>query len=184
MRVSVLLVDLLIFVPGVWAFCTKFYASRPIAAQLLAFVMICMQPVHFFSQETAVISHAFMYLTSAFPLRSQAFILVDHGHFQYNCVALALVVWAVAFALHDKHIPCGICFAMALCFKQTLLYYAPAFFFYLLGQCLFQRKNPLLSLVQLGLAVIAVFALSFGYVAAAVLLASWLLLVGLSTPLC
>ena len=45
MRLSVLLVDLLLFVPGVWAFCRRFYRERSVAAQLLAFVMICMQPV-------------------------------------------------------------------------------------------------------------------------------------------
>lgn len=90
--------------------------------------------------------------------------LVDHGHFQYNCVALGLVVWAVTFALDDRHIACGVCFALALNFKQTLLYYAPAFFFYLLGQCLFQRRRPILSILQLGLAVAAVFVVSWWYV--------------------
>ncbi len=44
MRVSVLFMDLLLFVPGVWAFCRRFYQARSDAAQLLAFVMICMQP--------------------------------------------------------------------------------------------------------------------------------------------
>ena len=45
MRMSVLLMDLVLFVPGVWTFCRRFYRGRPDAAQLLAFVMICMQPV-------------------------------------------------------------------------------------------------------------------------------------------
>jgi hypothetical protein len=75
-----------------------------------------------------------------------------------------LQVWAVAFALQDRHVLCGVSFALALNFKQTLLYYAPAFFFYLLGQCLFQRQRPLLSILQLGAAVAAVFVVTWRWV--------------------
>ncbi len=65
MRLSVVVVDMLLFAPAVWVFCRRFYRTQPVAAQLVAFSMIGLNP---------------------------AFILVDHGHFQYNCVALALVV--------------------------------------------------------------------------------------------
>ena len=29
-------------------------------------------------------------------------LLIDHGHFQYNCVALGLFIWAATFAIQRK----------------------------------------------------------------------------------
>lgn len=69
-------------------------------------------------------------------LLNPALILVDHGHFQYNAVSLGFTLAAVALILHDR-IYLGSCmYCLALCFKQISLYYAPAFFFFLLSQAL------------------------------------------------
>jgi alpha-1,3-glucosyltransferase len=87
---------------------------------------------------------------------SPALVIIDHGHFQFNCVCLGLAAWAVAMLARghanisqgDRRGEVGgsrlawsdltgsAIFVMAMCFKQIALYYAPAFFFYLLGRCL------------------------------------------------
>ena len=74
-----------------------------------------------------------------------AMVLIDHGHFQYNSVALGLSLWSVYFltrrnhtnyALSMKYCVIGsVFFCAALSFKQMTLYYAPAIFCYLLGRC-------------------------------------------------
>src|SRR6185312_16413338 len=82
---------------------------------------------------------------------------------QYNCVSLGLVVWAYYF-LHASSssssssgagprffgvLPdylCAVCFVASLCFKQMSLYYAPAFFVYLLART---RQGPGESTVSL-----------------------------------
>ena len=81
--------------------------------------------------------------TSALALLQPAILLIDHGHFQYNTVALGLSLWAFYFmtvstlssSSFQSCIWGSILFCLALCFKQMLLYYAPAVFFYLLGRC-------------------------------------------------
>jgi alpha-1,3-glucosyltransferase len=67
-----------------------------------------------------------------------ALILVDHGHFQYNTVALGLALWSFYFMTRPQFSNCvwgSILFVLALSFKQMTLYYAPAVFSYLLGRC-------------------------------------------------
>lgn len=77
-----------------------------------------------------------------------AIILIDHGHFQYNTVALGLSLWSIYYITKKEDtnshrtspnmINCfigSIFFCCALSFKQMTLYYAPAIFFYLLGRC-------------------------------------------------
>jgi alpha-1,3-glucosyltransferase len=75
-----------------------------------------------------------------------AILLIDHGHFQYNTVALGLSLWAfhnmtlgeigVKSRMTNPMVG-SIFFCLALSFKQMTLYYAPAVFFYLLGRCMF-----------------------------------------------
>ncbi|KAG5326221.1 ALG6 glucosyltransferase, partial [Pseudoatta argentina] len=61
-------------------------------------------------------------------------ILIDHGHFQYNCVSLGFFVAAVAVVLQDSFIIGSILFVLALNYKQMELYHALPFFFYILGR--------------------------------------------------
>jgi alpha-1,3-glucosyltransferase len=44
--------------------------------------------------------------TAAVLLLCPVVILVDHGHFQYNCVALGLTLWAASFALQRTLLAC------------------------------------------------------------------------------
>lgn len=61
-------------------------------------------------------------------------ILIDHGHFQYNCVSLGLFVAAVAVMVRDSFVVSSVLFVLALNYKQMELYHALPFFFYILGR--------------------------------------------------
>lgn len=90
-------------------------------------------------------------------LLNPCFLLIDHGHFQYNCISLGLTVAAVAAILSDRNVLGSVLFSLALNHKQMSAYFAPAFFSYLLGKCL-RRGNPFLEVSKLGLAVLGTFA--------------------------
>ncbi|XP_077298308.1 ALG6 alpha-1,3-glucosyltransferase garnysstan [Arctopsyche grandis] len=63
-------------------------------------------------------------------------ILIDYGHFQYNCVSLGLFVWATTFILLDKFVLASVFFVAAVNYKQMELYHSIPFFLYLLRQCI------------------------------------------------
>ena len=65
------------------------------------------------------------------------FILVDHGHFQYNCVMLGLVLAAYISATTDHEYLTCVFFSIALSTKQMSMYYALGFFGMLFGKALF-----------------------------------------------
>jgi hypothetical protein len=60
-------------------------------------------------------------------------IVIDHGHFQYNSISLGLALAAAALLLRGRWLISAVAFALALNYKQMLLYFAPAFFVYLLA---------------------------------------------------
>jgi len=72
-------------------------------------------------------------------LLQPSIILIDHGHFQYNTVALGLTLWSLYCITHTNfYWSCiwgSVFFSLALNFKQMTLYYAPVIFAYLLGRC-------------------------------------------------
>ncbi|PFH37860.1 hypothetical protein BESB_002010 [Besnoitia besnoiti] len=74
------------------------------------------------------------FLSLALLLLSPPLLLVDDGHFQYNGVALGLVTGAAACLFRGQDLCCALCFSLALLFKQTMLYFAPAFFAVLLSR--------------------------------------------------
>ncbi|XP_041972004.1 dolichyl pyrophosphate Man9GlcNAc2 alpha-1,3-glucosyltransferase-like isoform X1 [Aricia agestis] len=92
-------------------------------------------------------------------------ILIDHGHFQYNCVSLGLFLWATFFLIGiEMDILCTILFVFALNYKQMELYHALPFFFYLLRTCFFvqpKRKyyNIFKKFIKLGITVVTTFIL-------------------------
>lgn len=133
MRWTVLSSDVLIFFPAVLSFITVYYSGRPSKQRINI------------GWHTAMV------------LLNPCLVLIDHGHFQYNCISLGLTVAAVAAILSDRDIIGSIFFCLALNHKQMSAYFAPAFFSYLLGKCL-RRKNSLLEVLKLGLAVIGTFA--------------------------
>eukprot|EP00794_Sanderia_malayensis_P008061 gene8061-8924_t len=88
-------------------------------------------------------------------------ILIDHGHFQYNCVSLGLTLWAIICLFHNKDILGAAFFSLALNYKQMELYHAFPFFFYLAGRCWQERSwyARIKKLTMIGLTVIAIFTL-------------------------
>lgn len=91
----------------------------------------------FFMRGTVLISDCLVFFSAAlrfFLLSAPPLIVIDHGHFQYNCVALGLVLWAVCFIHEDRLGSASVAFTLSLWFKQTCLYFAPAFFFMILGK--------------------------------------------------
>lgn len=123
MRLSVVGVDALVFLPA--ALLLARARGGPPRARALALGGLLLQP---------------------------ALILVDHGHFQYNCASLGLALGAHALALRGTPaggegppplarglLPAAVLFCLALNFKQMSLYYAPAYFCHMLGLCLRRR---------------------------------------------
>lgn len=56
---------------------------------------------------------------------------------------LGFVLFAIVFAQKSHYLSCAIAFTLSLMFKQMALYYSPAFFFYLIGQCFAKRSFSL-----------------------------------------
>jgi alpha-1,3-glucosyltransferase len=79
-------------------------------------------------------------------LFNPAAIIIDHGHFQYNCISLGLAAGAAAAVVRGAHVVGSVLFCLALSHKQMALYYAPAFFAHLLGCCL--QKGPAVQKVN------------------------------------
>lgn len=126
MRWTVIASDLLFLFPPAYLFflrCAPAGAGEPRSAGLVGWFLFLLNP---------------------------ALLLVDHGHFQYNGVSLGLAVAAVV-ALRGRHRFWGsVLYCLSFCFKQMSLYYAPAFFFYLLGGAL---RRPSLAARARGVAV-------------------------------
>ncbi|PKU76092.1 probable dolichyl pyrophosphate Man9GlcNAc2 alpha-1,3-glucosyltransferase [Dendrobium catenatum] len=89
-------------------------------------------------------------------LLNPCLILIDHGHFQYNCISLGLTLGAIAAILLRHEFVASVLFSLAINHKQMSMYYAPAFFSYLLGKCL-KRQNWVLEVGKLGIVVIGTF---------------------------
>lgn len=132
MRYSVLVVDLMIYIPAV-----------------IMFYMFCGSTDK--RKSTKMALAALLY---------PGVILIDYGHFQYNCVSLGLMIFAVT-ALH-KHLDIigSTLFCLSLNYKQMELYHAIPFFCYLLGQCLQKDGlNRVIKFSQLGFTVISTFVM-------------------------
>lgn len=112
MRGSALASDFVVYFPAAIAFCLTYFTQRDKAIKALALLLF--QP---------------------------SLILIDHGHFQYNCVSLGLALWALVFIMNGYDVLGSIAFVLSLNYKQMSLYYAPAIFFFLLGKCLYSTPN-------------------------------------------
>ncbi|XP_057462395.1 probable dolichyl pyrophosphate Man9GlcNAc2 alpha-1,3-glucosyltransferase [Actinidia eriantha] len=134
MRWTVLSSDVLIFFPAVFYFVIAYYFATQSG------------------RKSDVAWHIAMILLNP------CLILIDHGHFQYNCISLGLIVGAAAAILYSKDLLACFLFSLALNHKQMSAYFAPAFFSYLLGKCL-KCRNPLFEVLKLGLVVTGTFAL-------------------------
>ncbi|KAG9458249.1 hypothetical protein H6P81_002757 [Aristolochia fimbriata] len=131
MRCTVLLSDALVFFPAAIYFILVYCVHRGKKdASLWLLAMILLNP---------------------------GLIVIDHGHFQYNCISLGFTVGAVAAVLAKHDLLASVLFSLALNHKQMSAYFAPAFFAHLLGKCL-KRKYSLHEVLKLGIAVVVTFA--------------------------
>ncbi|PAN49853.1 hypothetical protein PAHAL_9G479200 [Panicum hallii] len=94
----------------------------------------------------------------AMVLISPCLVLIDHGHFQYNCISLGLTLGAIAGVLSRNELIAAALFTLAINHKQMSLYFAPAFFSHLFGKCL-KRKYPIVEVMKLAFVVLGTFAL-------------------------
>eukprot|EP00397_Hematodinium_sp_SG-2012_P023728 GEMP01024671.1.p1 GENE.GEMP01024671.1~~GEMP01024671.1.p1 ORF type:complete len:612 (+),score=117.68 GEMP01024671.1:204-2039(+) len=68
------------------------------------------------------------------------YVFVDHAHFQFNCVPLGLILWVILCLQRRRRVAGAVLFCAALLFKQTCLYFGPAFFAYYVGDCVFVAR--------------------------------------------
>ncbi|XP_030851898.1 dolichyl pyrophosphate Man9GlcNAc2 alpha-1,3-glucosyltransferase [Strongylocentrotus purpuratus] len=133
MRYTVLVADLLVYIPAVIAFFLWTVKDRS-NIQLLAFAAV----------------------TLLYP----GLVLIDYGHFQYNCISLGFTLWAVVAMATNHELLGSVAFVLALNYKQMELYHAVPFFCYLLGRCLWSKDEiRLWKLAKIGVFVIGTFAL-------------------------
>ncbi|KAL2636217.1 hypothetical protein R1flu_007696 [Riccia fluitans] len=133
MRWTVLSSDVLLFFPAVLWFINEFYSDYREKQRVWALAMVLLHP---------------------------ALMLIDHGHFQYNCISLGLAIAGAAAVVSKRELWACVLFPLSLNHKQMSAYYAPAFFAHLLGRC-FQKNNlykSTIAFVKLGVTVILTFA--------------------------
>ncbi|XP_026574227.1 dolichyl pyrophosphate Man9GlcNAc2 alpha-1,3-glucosyltransferase-like isoform X1 [Pseudonaja textilis] len=107
MRASVLVADMLVYIPAVFLYCCYL---KEISIKKKISSALC---------------------TLLYP----GLILIDYGHFQYNSVSLGLALWGVLFLSYDFDLLGSAAFCFAINYKQMELYHALPFFCYLLGKC-------------------------------------------------
>lgn len=130
MRLSVLAVDALLYIPALVYFVRKATVHEGTLARGET------SNVFGLKKDDFILSTALLY---------PGIILVDHGHFQYNCVSLGLFISAVALILRNHTIMSSLLFVLALNYKQMELYHALPFFFYILGNNTPGKRKSLLS---------------------------------------
>ncbi|XP_012535257.1 probable dolichyl pyrophosphate Man9GlcNAc2 alpha-1,3-glucosyltransferase [Monomorium pharaonis] len=120
MRLTVLIADVLTYLPAIVYFYTvtssRSWNGRQFVDESNVFGL---------TRRDAAVLMALIY---------PGLILIDHGHFQYNCVSLGLFVAAVAVIMRDLFVVSSLLFVLALNYKQMELYHALPFFFYILGR--------------------------------------------------
>ncbi|XP_062308928.1 dolichyl pyrophosphate Man9GlcNAc2 alpha-1,3-glucosyltransferase [Osmerus eperlanus] len=133
MRATVLVADLLIYIPAVIVYCMYLSDGAPKRKVCTA---LCF-------------------------LLYPGLILIDHGHFQYNGVSLGLTLWGVVGLGLGWDVLGALAFSLALSYKQMELYHSLPFFCYLLGKCTKRglTGQGLLLLVKIAVTVLVTFAL-------------------------
>jgi alpha-1,3-glucosyltransferase len=150
MRTTVLILDFLISIPALilsfQLFYENFLSSKPTAA----------------SKSTSITTtNSWIYeFGLLIILYCPSLILIDHGHFQYNCVCIGFALLGSYYIMHNYDLVGSVFFCLSLNFKQMSLYYSPIFFFYLLRKCLEEKSAVEIigKFISLGVTVIGTFA--------------------------
>lgn len=135
MRQTVLLADLLIYLPAILYFTLTLYRDYQ--------------------------NRKFVFIHAIIGVLYPGQILIDNGHFQYNNISLGLAAFAIAAILRDRTWYGAALFVFALNYKQMELYHALPIFFYLLANSFRQSKTNvttgLKEVAALGVIVIMLF---------------------------
>jgi alpha-1,3-glucosyltransferase len=92
MRLTVLVADMVCLLPAALAALRALHPQRRSADVVWAFAALALQP---------------------------AFVLIDHGHFQYNNISLGLTAAAVAAILRGQHVLGSVLYTLAFNHKQV-----------------------------------------------------------------
>lgn len=82
---------------------------------------------------------------TALVLLYPAQILVDHGHYQYNCVFMGLVLLAIILMSKNQQVLAAIFYTLSIGYKQMSLYYSLPFFWYIASTSL--RRGSIIKCV-------------------------------------
>lgn len=144
MRMTVLSADILIYMTAIIYY---FYQTQPL--------YYASPPSNSHKQNVAIYT--------ALVLMYPGQILIDHGHFQYNCVFMGLTLWAIILMSKEHKVASAVIFTLALCYKQMSLYYSLPFFWFIVATTL--REGSLFRIVSriilFGLIVSSTFAIVF-----------------------
>ncbi|GMM49786.1 dolichyl-P-Glc:Man(9)GlcNAc(2)-PP-dolichol alpha-1,3-glucosyltransferase [Starmerella bacillaris] len=115
MRATVIVSQLLLFVPAVYSWCSMFNTNTPTKLnRTCSFLSVLLLP---------------------------SLLLIDHGHFQFNSVMLGLFTSSLYYLMNSNFVFASFYFVLTLFFKQMSLYYAPAIFAAILGSCIGPAVN-------------------------------------------
>ncbi|CAK6441214.1 unnamed protein product [Pipistrellus nathusii] len=133
MRATVLIADLLIYIPAVvlYCCCLKEMSTKKKVANALCILL--------------------------YP----GLILIDYGHFQYNSVSLGFALWGILGVSYHWDLLGSLAFCLAINYKQMELYHSLPFFCFLLGKCFKKglKGKGLVLLIKLACTVVASFVL-------------------------
>ena len=108
----------------------------------------------------------FKHLAAALIFTNAALIMLDHIHFHYTGILLGILLSSIGYMLKEDFLKSASLFVMVLNMNQTFLFFAPAYFIYLLTTYChpgrLQYKQCKRNFVNLSLVVLSGFALSFG----------------------
>ncbi|XP_076133973.1 dolichyl pyrophosphate Man9GlcNAc2 alpha-1,3-glucosyltransferase isoform X2 [Alosa pseudoharengus] len=132
MRATVLVADILIYIPAVVVYCL-YLVEGTTKKKVTTIFCILLYP---------------------------GLTLIDYGHFQYNGVSLGLALWGVIGLGLGWDMLGSLAFTLALNYKQMELYHSLPFFCYLLGKCVKHglTGRGLLLLVKVAVTVLVTFA--------------------------
>ncbi|XP_076231829.1 dolichyl pyrophosphate Man9GlcNAc2 alpha-1,3-glucosyltransferase-like [Calliopsis andreniformis] len=146
MRLTVLFADILVYI-----------------LSMIYFMLISQVPKNTAKEEYDIFGFNKKYVILLIMLLYPGLILIDHGHFQYNCISLGLFIGAVTALLQNSFIIGSFLFVAALNYKQMELYHALPIFFYILGKYLHVKRKFWLSdlgmLICIAFTVVLTFAI-------------------------
>ncbi|KAM7539978.1 hypothetical protein Aperf_G00000044681 [Anoplocephala perfoliata] len=132
----------------------RFMRMTVLISDFLTFILpvlfYCGYTLELFRKSAKLSKFSVAVLMLSFP----GLILIDHGHFQYNCVSLGLFITSLILFSKNFDISGSIAFCLSLLYKQMELYHALPVFFYLLSKSFSPSRSFLIGVKHVvGLAV-------------------------------